>query len=553
MPGRIRRNLQKIVAEAFPERMAADISRPLGAELAAAVFRNRSLIPLLLLAALGYSCFLYAFMSPYAAGADASGYLNFARLLTHGQVLAPVRELPAHAVTAFGEGTYQPQGFSVRNDSGVMSPTYPVGFPLHLTLATWLVGSMSGAVVIVNILAALAAGALLYASCRHLNLRPAWAAAATGALCLCPFFLNSTLQPMSDLLAMTWALAALYAAMRGRESILWTVTCGAAFGIAVLIRPTNTLLAFPILAGLGLQPLRLAGASLGALPAALFVLYLNFRLFGSPLTTGYGSPIQILQAIHADPTEPYSVVYVRHHLTQFVHWILLGVGPLALFALTLPFFQHGRTQNWAVHAIWVGVLSGFYAFYQPAGEAWFYVRFLLPCIPSLLMLTVGGLAGFWERLEAAYRTPIRSLPPFHRLRAESTTRKGIAIFALVILSVGWMVVATYRLSVLNLAEGERTYPVTAQWAIDHLPATALIWSSGMSGALYYYTQFPIVRFDFINRDGVSDFFRAATTAQRPMYAVLWPHEIDEMMSRIGGGWTKVAELRGSVTVLEFVR
>jgi hypothetical protein len=54
----------------------------------------------------------------------------------------------------------------------------------------------------------------------------------------------------------------------------------------------------------------------------------------------------------------------------------------------------------------------------------------------------------------------------------------------------------------NLAEGERTYPVTAQWAIDHLPASALIWSSGMSGALYYYTQFPIVRFDFINRQSL---------------------------------------------------
>jgi hypothetical protein len=441
----------------------------------------------------------------------------------------------------------------VRNDSGYMSPTYPVGFPLHLTLATWLVGSMSGAVVIVNILAALAAGALLYASCRHLNLRPAWAAAATGALWFCPFFLNSALQPMSDLLATTWALATLYAAMRARERISWTITCGAAFGIAVLIRPTNTLLAFPILAGLGLQPLRLAGASLGALPAGLFVLCLNFQLFGSPLATGYGSPIQILHAIRADPTEPYSVIYVRHHLTQFVYWAALGIGPLTLFALTLPFFRRCRTRDWAVQAIWICALIGFYAFYQPAGEAWFYIRFLLPCIPSLLMLIVGGLAGFWERLESAYRTPIRSLPPFHRLRAESTARKGIAAFALVIFSVGWMVVATYRFSILNLAEGEKTYPVTAQWAIDHLPPSALIWSSGMSGAIYYYTQFPIVRFDFINKDRVSDFFTAATTAQHPMYAVLWPHEIDEMMNRIAGRWTKIAELRGSVTVLEFVR
>jgi hypothetical protein len=169
------------------------------------------------------------------------------------------------------------------------------------------------------------------------------------------------------------------------------------------------------------------------------------------------------------------------------------------------------------------------------------------------MFILGGLAGFWERLEAGYRTPVRSLPPFHTLRAESTTRKGIAVFVLVILSFGWMVVATYRLSVLNLAESERVYPVTARWAIDHLPASALIWSSGMSGALYYYTQFPIVRFDFIRTDRVPELFRAATTAQRPMYARLWPHEIDEMISRVAGRWTKVGELPGSVTVLEFVR
>jgi len=88
-------------------------------------------------------------------------------------------------VTVFGEGIYQPQGFSVRNDSGFMSPTDPAGFQLHLTLATWLVGSMTRAVAIVNILAALSAGGLLYASCRHLSLRPAWAAAAAGALWFC--------------------------------------------------------------------------------------------------------------------------------------------------------------------------------------------------------------------------------------------------------------------------------------------------------------------------------------------------------------------------------
>jgi hypothetical protein len=65
-------------------------------------------------ASLAYSLFLYAYLSSYAAGADASGYLNFSRLLTHDDVLARVRTLSGHAVAAFGAGTYQPQGFPER-------------------------------------------------------------------------------------------------------------------------------------------------------------------------------------------------------------------------------------------------------------------------------------------------------------------------------------------------------------------------------------------------------------------------------------------------------
>jgi len=327
--------------------------------------------------------------------------------------------------------------------------------------------------------------------------------------------------------------------------------CGAAFGVAVLIRPTNTLLAFPILLGLGLQPLRLIGAALGALPAGLFAVYLNLRLFGAALTTGYGSPLHILQAVHADPTEAFSVIYVRHHLSNFAYWILLYMGPLVLFALALPFFRHARTRDWAIQGVWIGVLTGFYAFYQPAGETWSYVRFLLPCIPSLLMLVLGSVAGFWQRLEATYRTPIKHLPPFHRLSHRSGTRKGVAVLAIATLSIGWMIVATYRLSVLEWTQYWKVYPDTAQWALEHLPASALIWSSGMSGAIYYYTQLPIVRFDFINKDQVSTFFKAASSARHPMYALLSPHEIDEMMSRVGGRWTKIKELRGSISILEY--
>jgi hypothetical protein len=521
----------------------------------AAVSSSRAAILLLLVGGVAYAWLVCHFLSPYAGGADSSGYLNFARLLTHGQVLAAVRALPHHAVTEFGAGTFQPQGFVIRDDSGLMAPTYSVGLPLHLALAT-LAAGLRHAVALVNVLAALSAGALIYASCRHLQLKPAWAAGATVALCLSPFFLNSALQPMSDLLATTWALATLYPAMRSREGGLWATICGAAFGIAVLIRPTNALLAFPILVGLGIDLRRLAGAALGALPSALFVLYLNFRLFGSPLTTGYGSPLQILEAVHADATQPYSIAYVDHHLTSFAYWIVLYMGPLVTCALLVPLFRHGHARDWVMQAVWIVVLIGFYACYQPAGDAWSYVRFLLPCLPQLVMLATAGVSGIWERLQGSYQPPVKHLPPFHRLRHRSAELKTVTALGIIMLSIVWTAVATRRLSVLDVAEGEEIFPKTARWVLDHLPADALIWSSAMSGTIYYHTPFPIVRFDFIDKDKVPSFFAAADAARLRMYAVLWPDggEADQLASRVGGSWMKVEEIGPQhITILESVR
>ncbi|MBV8224016.1 MAG: hypothetical protein JO232_02370, partial [Verrucomicrobia bacterium] len=172
-------------------------------------------------AAAAYATLLWTHISPYAGGADSSGYMNYAKLLTHGQLLAPVRPLPGFTPTEFGESAYQPLGFRIRGDSGFMSPTYAVGLPLHLAAATLLAG-VKNSVKLVNILAAFAAALLTYLSSRYLKLGRAWAGGATCVLCACPFFLSQALVPMSDLLATTWALAALYAAMRSRERAAWT-------------------------------------------------------------------------------------------------------------------------------------------------------------------------------------------------------------------------------------------------------------------------------------------------------------------------------------------
>ena len=189
----------------------------------------------------------------------------------------------------------------------------------------------------------LAAGALMYASCRHLKLGAAWAAGAIFALFLSPFFLYSALQPMSDLLATTWALAALYAAMRSRERGFWALLCGAGVWHCSARPSHQRSISVADPGGIGISSFSACRRQPSApLPAGLFILYLNFRLYGSALTTGYGSPIQILQAVHSDPTQQFSIFYLRPHLTNFAYWIVLYLGPLVISALALPFFRHAR-------------------------------------------------------------------------------------------------------------------------------------------------------------------------------------------------------------------
>jgi len=240
-------------------------------------------------------------------------------------------------------------------------------------------------------------------------------------------------------LASGWTAATLYAAMRSRERTSWAILCGTAASVALLVRPSNLLLALPVLVAFGLSPARYALGLLGALPGGLFAVYVNWRLYGTlPFwqTTGYGSPTQILGLFTADATQPFSIIYFRHHAFYFVLWILTYLGPLVVCAMVLPFSPRGRTRKWTIHAVWFTVLFLPYTVYQPAGDAWWYLRFLLPAFPSLILLATGGLSIWWD-----YFAPsIRSLP---------RPLKGAAVIAIMLLSVGWMGTATLRLSLLN--------------------------------------------------------------------------------------------------------
>src|SRR5438874_2346559 len=99
-----------------------------------------------------------------------------------------------------------------------------------------------------------------------------------------------------------------------------------------------------------------------------------------------------------------------HRRADSSHQRAVGISTISWF---------GHMLDWLMHVTLFVVMIGFYAFYQPAGDAWYYVRFLLPCLPQLVMFATAGVAGIWERLQGTYQPPVKHLAPFHRLRHRS--------------------------------------------------------------------------------------------------------------------------------------
>ncbi len=464
----------------------------------------------------GYAVFVAHYISPHAGGADSSGYLNSARLLGRAKFLVPARELPGHTLTEFGEMVYQPLGFRIQPARGEMVPTYPIGLPLHLLSAAQIAGWHNAAPA-VNLIVALACAGLLWAFVRRLALPPACAAGAVVLLWLCPLFLFCAIQPMSDLLALGWTLAALYCALGARDNWRWGLACGAAIGMAVLVRPTNALLVVPVMVALGFRFRAYLPVALGGLPGAACFAFYNWRVYGSPLITGYG-----------DVSTSFNRDFVPHNLAHFAHWIPTLLTPLIVVALAAPFLPALRQRGYAVLAAWFFTLTGFYAFYYHSGETWWYLRFILPAFPALILVTVAVLAA---------------------ARSAWGLRPAIAATVTVILVLGagvWQAWQVKQLDVLDFERNERSYPDAAHWAQQNLPARSAIFCMQVSGAFYYYTDFLLLRWEQVDAGKYNPLLAAIAQDGRPVYAALFAFETPEALEKIGGHWTKLNTV-GQVT------
>jgi len=462
-----------------------------------------------------YALFLIHHVGAQAGGSDSSGYLNNARLLAAGQTATAPRVPPGIDAALFDSFTFIPLGFRPMPDA-MMAPTYPIGLPLML-LSTAKVVGWKLAPPLVMVVSALLAVALMIPLGRAAGLTLGWAAAGALLLATCPLTTFMSVQLMSDIPATTVAVITILGAWRSRTHPRWALAAGAGFALGVLIRPTNFMLIIPVAVCLGLDGPRWLWLGLGGFPGALGQLIYNSAAYGNPLASGYGD----------DLGSKFSLGILPLTLAHYVKWLPVLLTPVVLIALGLPWFGRRARFTWVLVA-WTVPFLAFYAGYWHTHEWWWYLRFLLPAFPAII---IGGL---WVLRELW----IRKLSPRWPRPLIARSCGLAAILVILIHAAFWH----HRLNAHTIGYGESVYPESSAWAHEHLPADAILLTVQTSGALLYYTDFPLMRWDSLNPEKFSRLTTAA--GRRPIVAVLFPHELPSALApRLPGRWQEIGAVR----------
>lgn len=458
-----------------------------------------------------YAVFLAWHIGAVAGGSDNSGYFNEARLFSRLSIHAPARALEGLPAADAPPYLYVPLGLKPSPSGPArLVPTYPPGLPLLLVPAAAVAG-WDHAGDLTLILHALAGLALTFALGRRCGLSVPWAAAGAAVLGLSPVYIFTSLQALSDVPATVWAAAAVLAAAKSRERAPWALAAGLAFSVAFLVRPSNFLVALPMAIVLGLSPRRLALAAAGALPGILTWLGLNHVAYGSALQSGYGA---IGNEFHAD--------LIRMTLRFCARWIPFLFGPVVILAPAVAFLYRRQPRWVAALVAWVAAFVAFYSAYRWTHEDWWFLRFLLPAAPAFIVASLVVIQACLDRLR-------RALPP------------SVLLTAAVLIVGSTLGAEATQVSLLDawrIGHGELKYGRATRWMNANLPKDGVVVASQFSGAVFYFTEFALLRGDEIDPPTSARIRASLGASHRPLYAVVFPFERN-LLARLPCRWTVV--------------
>ncbi len=460
-----------------------------------------------------------------AGGADSYGYVSQAGYWQRGSVVVEedvIRPSPWPGAPL----TWAPLGYRPSpNRPGAIVPIYAPGLPLLMALFQ-LAAGFCGAFLVVPICGALTVF-LTYELGRRVFGRPGVALWSAALVAASPVFLYQLMNAMSDVpVTAAWTLALVLAIAR------YPLSAGLAMSAAIAIRPNLAPLAVLLFGWMAWTDGWRASIrfALGTAISVIGIGVFNARVYESALTSGYGTTGDL-----------YALSYFSTNLRQFAEWMAAVETPLV--GLTLLIF--------AVPAAWasavmprprlllggtIAIVLLSYLFYRPF-DAWWYLRFLLPMWPVMMLLTAAAL-------EAIARRWLRPAYPF-------------AMAAMIAFGAWHGLAVAAERHAFDLGRGERRYLDVARFVAGHTDPNAVVLSVQHSGSLRIYADRLTLRYDALDPLWLDRVVAYLQSIGRRPYYVLDGGEVEAFKRRFGGtnamgtlDWPPMATLGGTIAIYD---
>ena len=411
-------------------------SRNLGAATAVAVF----------VAGIHFGAFA-------AGGSDQYGYVSQAITLAAGRlrIHEPLAALdPAIAAAAV------PLGYRLSGSNTIVS-IYSPGLPLMM-VPLFLLGGEQAVYLVVPVLGAIGVWLTFLLGRRVWDGRVGLIAAV--ALACSPVFLHQLFLPMSDVPAMTFWLGAICLSLsKNRHG---PVLAGLACSLAIMTRPNLLPLAAAVGALVWVERRRLGDLALfaaGLLPGPITIAVLYRLMYGSAVTSGYGALGDL-----------FRFEWLGDNITRYSAWLLETQSPAILLALAALFVRRSIVAR--LLFLYCALVFACYALYIPF-DGWHFVRFVLPAIPVLLVMSSGVALTLAARLPIAWR--------------------GAAVVALGALLAATYVRVAHEHGVFYVGQEQRRFLSIGSFLGQVLPERAIVLSGLHSGSVRLYGHRPTLR------------------------------------------------------------
>jgi hypothetical protein len=209
----------------------------------------------------------------------------------------------------------------------------------------------------------------------------------------------------------------------------------------------------------------------GVVPFVILVGLLQNEMYGSPLKSGYGD-LRLL----------FKVEHVWPNLQRYSSLLLQTETPVVLLALATPWLMRDPLSR--RRAIWLLAFAGaVFACYIPyeVFDAWWYLRFVLPAYPALLVLTAAALTVLLSRTGALWH-PVGFA--------------AVQVLTVVLVREG------VKRHAFGLWEFERRFRLAGEYVASRLPENAIVITAQESGSIRFYSDRPTLVWRALPADGL---------------------------------------------------